>query len=70
MTRRFATGGRREPGARDDTHRLLSVRRWTHNQTESTPMFLFFSNKLGWLGSILVSVIGSAALIGLLALFF
>ena len=33
-------------------------------------MFIFFSNKLGWLGSILVSLVGSALLVGLLALIF
>ncbi|MCD6076677.1 MAG: hypothetical protein K0R89_615 [Ramlibacter sp.] len=33
-------------------------------------MFLFFSNKLGWLGSIAVSIVVSLLLIGLFALFF
>ena len=32
-------------------------------------MFFFFSNKLGWLGSILVSLVLSALLIGLFMLF-
>ncbi len=33
-------------------------------------MFFFFSNKLGVVGSILVSIVLSLLLIGLLALFF
>jgi hypothetical protein len=33
-------------------------------------MFLFFSNKLGWLGSIAVSIVISLLLIGLFTLFF
>jgi hypothetical protein len=33
-------------------------------------MFFFFSNKLGWVGSILVSIVVSLLLIGLFALFF
>jgi hypothetical protein len=33
-------------------------------------MFFFFSNKLGWVGSILVSIVVSLVLIGLFALFF
>jgi hypothetical protein len=32
-------------------------------------MFLFFSNKLGWVGSILVSIVLSLLLIGLFMLF-
>jgi hypothetical protein len=32
-------------------------------------MFLFFSNKLGWVGSILVSIVVSLLLIGLFMLF-
>jgi hypothetical protein len=32
-------------------------------------MFLFFSNKLGWLGSILVSIVLSLLLVGLFMLF-
>jgi hypothetical protein len=32
-------------------------------------MFLFFSNKLGWLGSIAVSIVLSLLLIGLFMLF-
>jgi len=37
---------------------------------EGHAMFFFFSNKLGWVGSILVSVVGTLALIGLMMLFF
>ena len=33
-------------------------------------MFFFFSNKLGWLGSIAVSIVLSLLLIGLIRLFF
>ena len=33
-------------------------------------MFLFFSNKLGWAGSIAVSIVLSLLLFGLFALFF
>jgi hypothetical protein len=33
-------------------------------------MFFFFSNKLGWLGSIAVSIVLSLLLIGLFGLFF
>jgi hypothetical protein len=33
-------------------------------------MFFFFSNKLGWVGSILVSIMVSLVLIGLFALIF
>lgn len=32
-------------------------------------MFLFFSNKLGWLGSILVSIVLSLLLLGLFWIF-
>lgn len=32
-------------------------------------MFFFFSNKLGWIGSILVSIVLTLLLIGLFALF-
>lgn len=32
-------------------------------------MFIFFSNKLGWLGSILVSIVISLLLIALFAFF-
>jgi hypothetical protein len=37
--------------------------------TESHAMFFFFSNKLGWVGSILVSIVLTLLLIGLFALF-
>lgn len=33
-------------------------------------MFLFFSNKLGWIGSILVSIVGTVLLLLLLAFIF
>ncbi len=33
-----------------------------------SPMFVFFSNRLGCLGSLLVTVVGSVLLIGLLLL--
>lgn len=33
-------------------------------------MFLFFSNKLGWVGSILVSLVGTVLLLLLLAFIF
>ncbi len=33
-------------------------------------MFFFFSNKLGWIGSILVSIVVSLILIALFAFFF
>jgi hypothetical protein len=42
---------------------------WTHHETE-VRMFFFFSNKLGWPGSILVSVLGTLLLVGLVKLFF
>jgi hypothetical protein len=40
------------------------------NHQEVRTMFLFFSNKLGWAGSIAVSIVLSLLLFGLFALFF
>jgi hypothetical protein len=41
-----------------------------HHEPEAHCMFFFFSNKLGWLGSIAVSIVLSLLLIGLFRLFF
>jgi hypothetical protein len=43
--------------------------RWIHRLDGALPMFFFFSNKLGVVGSILVSIILSLLLIGLFFLF-
>jgi hypothetical protein len=42
---------------------------WRHRLQRRPPMFLFFSNKLGVVGSILVSIVLSLLLIGLFMLF-
>jgi hypothetical protein len=40
------------------------------SQSRGTTMFFFFSNKLGWAGSIAVSIVLSLLLYGLFRLFF
>ncbi len=45
------------------------VQRWDgRNRGTMGPMFFFFSNRLGCLGSLMVSLIGTALVIGLLVL--
>ena len=52
-----------------DKGRAAAVRSCLHHKTEAR-MFFFFSNKLGWLGSILVSLIVTGLLVALFKLFF
>jgi hypothetical protein len=67
----------RQPPDSDGGRRLLPTGRWRLSweagviqAKESPSMFFFFSNKLGWVGSILVSIVVSLILIALFAFVF
>jgi hypothetical protein len=62
-------GNARNPAAQSGSKKGRALPRWRVLSTMGAPMFFFFSNRLGCLGSILVSVVLTLLLLLLLGVF-